>query len=183
MKALLLLFVANFYLMGDSLAPKKEYVIVSEGRKHFFCMIPPKTDKKNGRYIQTQTPKGTLYELKENGELKPLWEVNGWYSFNTYLSYKGRYLVSVDSFHSGYKPTNSDIALRFFDKSKLIKKYTTADLVKDGEEVGVSTSHYSWVSFFIEPKIDIDNKFTINTYSKEKLTFDVRTGKLLSREK
>ena len=48
--------------------------------------------------------------------------------------------------NGGSEPKKQDLAVAFYRQGKLIKQYSTADLVKDKSKVRKSLSHYMWLA-------------------------------------
>lgn len=130
-------------LWADSPAMPFPYVAAGMGGTTYFKMIP-RTDGKWGEGI------GIAYRLRRDGSDEELWRTDGWYSFEVFLSYDGEYLVAMGPWNMGSEPSKEDLAVAFYHKGKLLRQYSTADLVKDKSKVPASVSHYMWLARDIE---------------------------------
>jgi hypothetical protein len=86
---------------------------------------------------------GIAYRIRDDGGDVVLWRTQGWYSTEVFLSHDGYSLVAMGPWNGGSQPTKEDLALAFYRQGKLIKQYSTADLVKDNSKVTRSLSHYT----------------------------------------
>ena len=84
---------------------------------------------------------GIAYRVRQDGTDEELWRTEGWYSFEVYLSFDGNYLVAMGPWSEGREPKKEDLAVAFYAKGKLLKQYSTTDLVRDKRKVVQSVSH------------------------------------------
>jgi hypothetical protein len=161
-------------------------VTVSASGRCFFTILPPHW---NNHGEVTREPFGVAYELRDDGSLNELWRVKGWYSFRCFLSDDGRYLVRLNDWPVGHKLSKEDAAIAFYDRGKLLRQFSTADLVKDETKVHPSASHYEW---FFRPKelaedfpgpeapqyADPTNTFCLTTVDGITYTFDATKGEI-----
>lgn len=162
------------------------YVTVSASGRCFFTMLPPQW-KEQGEIARE--PFGVAYELRDDGSLHELWRVEKLYAFRCFLSNDGRYLVAVNDWPASTKVSKEDLALIFYDRGKLLRQFSTADLVKDKRKVRPSASHYEW---FYQPKeleeefpgpeapvyCDPENTFVLTTVDGISYTFDATKGEI-----
>ncbi|HEV2839897.1 MAG TPA: hypothetical protein VGW39_01095 [Chthoniobacterales bacterium] len=157
-------------------------ITVSDSGRFFFTMLPPHW---NEQAKITREPFGVAYELRDDGSLRELWRVKGWYAFKCFLSNDGRYLVAIYDWPGGQKPSREDVAVVFYDRGKRLGQFSTADLVKDASKVEPSVSHYEW--FFRPKEIEEEfpgpeaprnpeNTFGLTTVDGISYTFDVTRG-------
>lgn len=127
---------------GVADTPRREVPMVaaSQSGRFFFAMLP--THWKGPSELQG--PVGIAYELHEDGSMRELWRLKGYYFFKCFLSDDGRYLVAVSELLAGQKPSREATAVVFYDRSKLLRKFSIADLVKDTSNVGPSASLREW---------------------------------------
>jgi len=137
-----------------------------------------------------QSPWGVAYKLQGDGSLKELYRTAGWYSFEVFVSRDGRNLVQMGPWNSGQVPSSKDLAVAFHKDGKLVKSYSTTDLLKDPGKVSTSVSHYMWRADQddsilneqrkrVVPTLDYENHFTLQTIDGWKYVFDAGTGEIL----
>lgn len=181
-------------LMADSPSAPEERIFTSDTEPTvIFRMVPAKYDK--GYKVQREAF-GVASKWEEDGNLKVLYRTKGWYSFRVFVSRSGRYLVRMGPWSVGSEPTKDDLAVAFYKEGKLLKKYSTAELVKDKSKVIASTSHYFWrapsplddgitkverLKFRLH--LDDTNVFDLHTIDGWTYSFDVTTGKIKSTVK
>lgn len=116
------------------------YVATSSSGKYYFEMLPPQWEsgvRKNDGF-------GIAYQLLRDGTNKEMWRTDGWYSLEVFLSEDGSHLVRVESEILGHEPSCNDLAVAFYENGKLLKQYSTADLVRDKTKVVATVSYYRW---------------------------------------
>lgn len=133
-----------------------------------------------------QGPVGIAYELHEDGSMRELWRLKGWYFFKCFLSDDGRYLVAVSEFPVRQKHSREDLAVVFYDRGKLLRQFYVADLVKDASKVDPSEALREW--FFRkreiakefygpeDPRFIGENSFSLTTVDGISYTFDATRG-------
>lgn len=164
---------------ADSPAPPTPRITTSQSGEHIFVSTPNAETPWDTRKAQ-----GVAYHLDSSGNLKESWRIDGWYSFSTFLLNDGRHLVRMGPWNVGYKPEAEDLAIAFYEDGKLIKSYSTVELVKDPSKVHVSSSHYDWLTDWDQtthaPKLAANDSFTLTTADGIHYKFDARTGNILS---
>ena len=165
----------------DSEAAPRPYVVTSWSGSFFFKMTPDPSAPAN-----REKGLGFAYKVTPGQTDELLWQTNGWYSFSVWLSDDGVYLVRVGNWPRGDKPTDSDLAVAFYKSGELLKKYSTADLIKDPSRIAPSVSHYDFLAapfpdFAEQPTVPRDKlTFRLRTVDAIEYLFDARTGELLS---
>lgn len=164
-------------LFADREAPHYPYVTTSCIGKYYFKMIPDQEisfDRDRGT--------GICYRVRRNEKDKVIWKTEGWYSFKTFLSDDGLYLIRIGNWSRGVEPSDEHLAVAFYKKGKLLKRYSTKDLLKDISAVKSSVSHYQWLSEVIglEPYGTI---FRLITIENIEYLFDISNGNIISSEK
>jgi len=150
------------------------YISVSTSGKYYFKMIPGQND-----YYNHDTGTGAMCTLSRDGKETVLWTVTGWYSFRTYPSYDGECLVRLGNWPRGKGPSKDHLAVAFYKKGLLLKRYSTIDLIKDMSKVYPSVSHYEYLCG--RSGFDGFNYlFSLITIDKIQYQFDVRTGDIVS---
>lgn len=177
--ALLLATVAS-PLLADSPAAPFAYVTTALSRTVYFKMVPSQERWGEGT--------GFAYRVNHDGSEQELWRCSGWYSFEVFLSADGDCLAAMGPWNIGSEPKPGDLAIAFYYQGKLLKRYSTAELVKDRKKVLTSVSHYRWLArdrrVFGEPKEDPDaelrvswdNTFRLKTCDGIVYEFDMTTG-------
>jgi hypothetical protein len=173
-------------LKADSPADPEPIVFTafeSSKRDVFVAMTPPEWDFKAERY----THKGfaTAYRLTQAGKFLELYRISDVYSFEAFLSEDADLLVLMGPWCEGQEPKATDLAVAFYKGGKLLKQYSTADLVKKPDKVQASVSHYNWRAdhdinakgdiSHLRPKLD-GRAFTLSTIDGLTYKFDATTG-------
>lgn len=173
-------------LFADSPAQPSPYVAIASHGAIYFKMIPRHEGEWGDGF-------GIAYRLRPDGSDEELWRTDGWYSFEVFLSDDGEYLVAMGPWSIGQEPSKEDLAVAFYHRGKLLRQYSTADLVKDKSKVLASVSHYKWLARDIERytdakkdpeselRISWDNVFHLKTCDEIVYEFDVTTGKIKKR--
>ncbi len=187
--ALLLLatILAVSRLSADSPAPPYAYVKSAPRGMTYFRMIPKSSeDRSDGR--------GIAYRVTDSGVDEELWRTEGWYSFEVYLSPDGKFLVAMGPWSIGREPDKDDLAVSFYADGKLIRQYSTADLVKNKSKVVQTVSHYFWLARdtrrFQDEVVDSeselqllwDNTFRLKTCDGILYLFDITTGAIKEKK-
>jgi hypothetical protein len=162
---------------ADEVRAAYPYITASVDGRYYFKMLPDK-DKP---YMTDTSGSGTMYEVSATGPDKPLWSVSGWYAFSTHVSYDGKYLVRMGNWPPG-EPSSKHLAIAFYDGGKLVKSYSTLEILKDPKNVPISVSHYE----YLKDVIGFDpytHKFTIKTVENIEYTFDVTNGGIVSEKR
>lgn len=174
-------------LLADSPAPPKPLFFSSTGGEALFTMLPATYEGE--RLVRKAF--GVAYSLLPDGKQKELYRTSGWYSFEVFISNDGRYLVQLGPWNVGDRPSGKDLAIAFYKDGQKMRSYSTADLVKDPEQVLVSTSHYMWrapalsktykmgEALLLQPTLnDYAENFTLHTIDGWTYVFDLKTGKM-----
>ena len=125
---------------------------------------------------------GIAYQLNEKNELVEKWRTQGWYSFRTYIGADCEHLVRMGR-ESWFLPSNEealkgDVAVAFYHKGKLIKRYSVADLINDHQRgIDVNYNTYSWD---ISRGFSRSSSFYIKTTENNLFRFNVYTGDVVS---
>jgi len=175
-------------IFADQELSQYPYVITSDGGRYFFLMKSDPNDIYN-----REKGTGICYEVTRNGEFKELWCTKGWYSFKTFLvsategekPIRGhQYLVRLGNWPRGRKPSANDVGVAFYKNGKLLKLYSTVDLVHNKSAIQLSVSHYEYLDNRYEPAIEcewVKNQcvFKLVTIDGIHYRFDVKTGQIL----
>ncbi len=126
--------------------------------------------------------KGILYRIHpSNGTESPWWKTEGWYARRVFISENGEYLARLNDWPAGAEPADDDLGIAFYNIGKLIKKYSTKDLVKDSSAVDRSLWHYEYIR---EIKGFSGNyTFSIVSIDNIEYQFNVPSGDIISRRK
>lgn len=136
---------------------------------------------------------GVAYRLGKDGKLTEMYRTDGWYSSQVFVSRDGHYLVQMGPWPMGDHPDKTDLAIAFHKDGKLLRSYSTADLIKGTSKVEATISHYQWLAparrrasligadwrDFV-PVLNYDNIFTIHTIDDLTYEFDATTGNIKS---
>ncbi len=179
---LLLSFAIPKLALADSVQTPIPRISTAREFPFIFVMVPEVRDE-SGK-IRSEA-RGTAYMVTPDGTFQQQWTVSGWFAWETYLSEDGRYLIRKGLWPEGAAPSKNDLAVAFYDNGKLIRSYSTADLIKDPKAVRVSVSHYDWElpeDSDRQIRVYIEATFALKTIEGVKYTFDVRTGNILKKE-
>ena len=144
MKLVLLLItvvgIAVHDVNADSPRTPFPYIVTASNGIVYFRMFPrPRPGNWSDGY-------GIAYRIRDNGSDVEMWRTRGWFSTEVFLSNDGGFLVAMGPWNGGSEPRNEDLALAFYREGKVIKQYSTADLVKDKSKVMKTLSHYDWLA-------------------------------------
>ncbi|GJM21443.1 MAG: hypothetical protein DHS20C15_13580 [Planctomycetota bacterium] len=123
------------------------------------------------------------------GRKQVLWRVEGWYAFRVLLSDDGRYLVRLGNWPRGQRPSESHLAVAFYDNGELLAEYSTRALIEDDSKVRPSSSHYTYRAHDGElslvvgdtEKGELPLSFEFSTIDGIRYRFDVTTGEIVAR--
>jgi len=155
-------FFVNAIFYDEEIAPYT-YTIYSSNKDYSFKM--------------NSDSSGIAYQIRNTRYKKEMWKTNGWYSFQTFITDDGKYLIRLGNWPRGESPSEKDLAIAFYNKGKLIKSYSTRELIKNDSLVVVTVSHYMFMKD--EPSLT-DYYFQLKTIDEIVYEFDVRTGEILS---
>ena len=132
--ALLVLCILSVARSDEEWAPFG-HVTSSPSRQLYFRMVPPRGD----------TPgRGALYRVGQTGQDEKVWSVKGWYAQRVFVPDDGRSLVRLGDWPRGLAPKDSHLGVAFYRDGKLVKEYSTKDLIQDVSKVRPSVSHYQF---------------------------------------
>ncbi len=173
-----LMIVAAPHLDADSPKPPFPFIVTAADGTFFFKMLPGPS----GAGL------GIACRLLQDGSSEELWRTEGWYSFEVFLSREATFLVAMGPWNDGQEPKKEDLAVSFFHQGKLLKRYSTLDLVKDKSKVKASKSHYRWLARDLEeipgqdpearPRLCGDGTFRLKTCDGILYVFDLSTGEI-----
>ncbi len=177
-----LMTAAASSIRADTEAMPEAYVTASHDGIYFFKLVPPISKDRYNRASEKLTY-GIAYQVLPDGSNLELWRTEGWYSFRVFLSGDGKYLARLGPWNSGDQPSKDDLAVAFYKEGKLLKQYSTEQLVKDKSKVKRSISHYEWFDFNQMPKIGGDGYFHLKTLDGISYLFDMTTGNIKETKK
>jgi hypothetical protein len=166
-------------VFADREASQIPYVTAAPGGRCFFLM---KSDPNNIWNREKGT--GVCYEVTLQGEFKELWRTDGWYSFKTFLTADGHYLIRLGNWPRGRKLSADHVGVGFYKDGKLLKLYSTADLIRNESAIQLSVSHYQYLDYKHEPSLEYQPEkkypiFKLVTIDGLHYQFDVKTGQIL----
>jgi hypothetical protein len=176
---LILLFISIYTNADKSPAPYVK-LTASDNGKFYFLLHPAKREWQSGEYKVISDAFGMAFRVLPDGSGEKMWETSGWYAFRVYLSHDGKYLARVTTSPFGSAPDNNDSVVAFYENGKLLREYSSKELVKDAEKIERSVSHYYWTSNNRDlPKIDYADVLQIETIENRLYSFDMKTGDIL----
>ncbi len=179
--------------LADSPGRPYPFITVSLRGDCYFKMVPRSTGERADIWRRPDGV-GIAYRLRPDGSEEELWRTQGWYSFEVFLSPDGKHLVAMGPWNVGSEPKKGDLAVAFYAYGKLLKAYSTADLVKDKSKVLASVSHYMWLARDLERNPDVKkdpaaelrvpwfNTFNLKTCDGITYEFDMTTGAIQRTE-
>ena len=163
------LFVVNAY--ADRVAPNKPFVVASNNGAYYVKIVPI---SEYGSDVNI-----TCYSVKA-GQDESIWSSNAeLYTHDMHLSRDGKFLALVAGWGDGKVPKKTDKALFLYDAGKLLKAYSTIELIKD-VKVRATASHYIWKEGTAKLVADdfFETRLELQTVNGEYL-FVMRTGKFV----
>jgi hypothetical protein len=149
------------------------------------------------KIVVDRKPVITVFRLRADGSLARLWRMDGWHAYSLFVSDDCRYLVIVRHGGPGHAPAPDDLALAFFDRGKLLKRYRVVELLKDPSRVRRTVSSYGYVAYPRDPfqpdsehydagaelGFEYDHSFAVKTVDGLRYRFDARTGEITETTK
>lgn len=157
--------------LADKIGPPQPYETFSADRRFAFSM---RVGKDAWNHAQAS---GAMYAL-QGGSRKLLWQVKGWYAPQVFVPAGGQYLVRLGNWPNGCGAKAEDLAVAFYKQGKLLKSWSTADLLQNPHSVKCTVSHYFWsnqIKGLLPGKTPL---FALETIEKRLLIFNVLTGEL-----
>src|SRR5262245_1814477 len=102
------------------------YVSSSIEGRYYFKMIPD-----HQAHFDTEKGLGYAYRVTDGQADELLWSTTRWFSFHTYLSGDGTYLVRLGTWPRGHTPSAKHLAIAFYKEGKQITSYSTEQIIKD----------------------------------------------------
>ncbi len=178
-------------VLADRPLPDQRYVKTSQGGEFVFTMVPAKREFRDKKWVIARDAFGICYSLTVEGELVEAWRVKGWFSPEIYLSDDGKHLIRMGPWSKGHEPEASDLAVAFYQNGKLLKTYSTADLVRRPGTILASVNHYEWLARARDAergesnpdsklRLEGNRVFHLKTCDLIKYQFDVTTGEIIS---
>ncbi len=181
MKTAFVIIIGLIYFSGkhelyiDEEVTPYPYVTSSEFGYVYFKMIPDTTED-----LFKHKGFGRAYRTSIHQQDEYLWNTEGWYAFNTFISSQGEYLIRIGNWPRGHKPKAEDLAIAFYKHGKLLKKYSTEELIKDKSKVQHSVSHYDFLGEKPECLDYCTDSFRLVTVDRLEYIFDIKNGEILS---
>jgi hypothetical protein len=177
MKILIILFLTS-NLFADSPAPPESYAVLSHDQKYILVILAPEPYDSSSPLRQKYSVSG-LYE--NNGSVSPLWTLPSDFCcpqvdvFND-----AKHIVAWNAWPEDYGTFDQTVAW-FHENGKEIRNYKIQQLVDHPQHLRHSVSHYTWID---KTKVDDKlNRITLWTLNGQIITFDRRTGDVISRSR
>lgn len=163
-------------------APPRLYYVGAD--RHLFSMVPGDMRGSKG-----YDGLGVCYFLNDQGSLVEQWRTEGWYSREVLLSKNGRLLVRLAGEFLYDGPTTYGVAVAFYKDGKLLKSFSTADLVtrpsmlKYGKIIAGRGKEAQWRldCKWAETKNEAQSLFELRTADQMAYKFDAETGDIVSK--
>ncbi|WP_044555729.1 hypothetical protein [Shewanella piezotolerans] len=177
---LLIIICMSFSVKADKEAPSKPFIATQDTalESYYFKMIPEYSYYENGALIVEKEAWGKAYRLNYDGSNTELWSVSGWYAREVYLAGKdAQNLVRLGDWPRGHELKETDLAVAFYDSGRLIKSYSTKDLIKNKNSIDLTVSHYRWLE---SHEFNLSrSRFTLTTLGGTTYRFSVSTGDIV----
>ncbi len=150
-----------------------KYVFVMLAQRDFVLLDPDAADDV-GVVVRNKEIRATYSEsgLYPAGRKTPLWTLS-WYAFTAYPSSNGEHLVRVGPWAS----STNQLALAFYSRGKMVKKYLISDLVKDPSQLRRTVSHFFWMAGHHYD--DKAQRFHLKTVEGTEFQFSMATGEII----
>ena len=163
-------------VFGDSIAPPRDSIVRSENGAYVFVSKV----EDNLRKWSTRTPETERYPQSGvypgDGSARPLW-VSPLNDVNAEVANDGIHVVV----HGPWASDPKQLAVSFYERSKLLAEYAIRDLVAAPEKLPHTVSHFSWER---TGKLDNDRMiYTLETLEGARYEFALSTGAIVSRTK
>jgi hypothetical protein len=165
--------ISCFPSFPDSEAPNQPIVKSSEHGRYYAKSVP---DEHYGQKGKTQ-----VFSVGKDSDTL-ICEYD-WYAREIYMGGAGdATLVRFGPWHRGHEPKDTDLAIGFYRDGKMVREYTTPELVKLGSGISQSVSHYQvfhrrlgfrWLK-------ENDYAFEVEGVNKQTFIFDTNTGAVIS---
>ncbi|MGH1362172.1 MAG: hypothetical protein ACRBF0_01360 [Calditrichia bacterium] len=144
----------------------------------------------NGNYVIEMIPthaygnKGTgnVYRIIEGEKRQLLWSV-GWFAQNVSIANDGLHLIRLEPWGSDVEQF-SDVALEFYRKNHLLKRYKSKEILGDTSTVTKDIGHYRHTAYKSSIPIGLSNEnktFTLVQTDKSVNVFDILSGHLIDK--
>ena len=154
-------------ILADRPTPQREYPVLSPKGTYQFTMYPMPRSA-NSDFVPRGETREIYADSSQSGSerAKLLWEVQGWYSFETYIADDGHSLVRVGPWAS--LPIEEELAVAFYRDGHEIRRYVVADIVVNEQALRHSVSHYAWqIREDALPRLSPGNRFQLKTVHGE----------------
>jgi hypothetical protein len=181
--------------LADKSGPPQTYTRASDDGEYVFVMLSPRSLEEEVRTYNDQAAarvrairgKYTRSGLYKGDSREPLWTVD-WYRGNVIVPSDGVHLVRFEyrPLHTARKQNpiaKEDLqreALAFFARGKLLRGYAVAELVDRPDLLPRSVVHFGWMKAH---KLLDRGRLEVVTHDGNRLTFDLKTGKILKKER
>ena len=174
--------------------PGDRFVFVAFGSKEAEAKLKDGDNKRHAESVRAKYPVPGMYRAGDGAEL--IYELDGYVpDDNVYLSGDGRSVIRIEgdwwrtkAYTGGTRlapeveQTQLDApAIRFFEDGRLLKSHPLKSLVTDPILLPHTPEHILWIGGAIHR--EDAGEFYLFTQDANKITFDVRTGEIVSAEK
>ena len=156
----------------------RSYEQLSPNGKYVFVMLTKGPDKAHTvDTLKTKYSHSGLYNA--GGPRKSLWRVN-WYSSHVHVSSDGIHLVRIGRIHVAPingKPNMAQLAIAFYGKGNVIRKYLIEDLLKDPARLVKSGAGFQW-----QKRIAFDDdsgRLDVTLVTGQQRIFDIKSGNIV----
>lgn len=174
-----LLLTAFSVARSDEQRAPWEHITSSASGRYYFRMVPA-----NG----AKPAHGTMYRTRRAGSDDALWSVSGWYAQRVFVPDNGESLVRLGDWPHGLAPQDKHLGVAFYTRGKLVRRYSTKDLVKDVTKVRASVSHYQFHDWNDPPALlglhvngSYHKVFRLRSIDGITYLFDFTTGKIINQ--
>ena len=157
---------------ADSIAPPKDYKVVTESSEFVFIMLVPEQSVRwatlNPDIRNTYSESG-LY--RNDGSNTPLWTID-WYAYDVIPVSDGIHMIRPGPWASN----RGQLALAFYRNGQEVKSYKISDLVKGGR-LPHTVSHFTWRDK-VEYQESKGNLYVSTLGAGHSYNFSITTGEI-----
>ncbi len=174
----LLITIFSVTLLADLEFRPTPYIISLNNGQNYFKIIDDSLFNLNNNYFSN----GYMYQVETDSCDLLLWMTKQHIGYRVFFVEEDiNYFVTLGDWPSDNEPQDYHMAIAFYHQGNQIKSYSTKNLIEDKSKIKQSISHYE----FLKRVIGFTKRynFSIETIDGMIYEFDVKTGKITSKDK